>query len=49
MAMAHTSPRASTVCVAGSLFLVGDVLAGLEGRDNPCPIEKPADSMDCLF
>ena len=49
LAMAHTSPRPSTVCVAGSLFLVGDVLGGLEGRDNPCPIEKPADSMDCLF
>jgi hypothetical protein len=35
--------------VAGSLFLVGDVLAVLRGRDNPCPIEKGAASMDCLF
>jgi dihydrofolate synthase / folylpolyglutamate synthase len=37
------------VCVAGSLFLVGDVLAHLGGgRDRPCPIEAGAASMGSL-
>jgi dihydrofolate synthase/folylpolyglutamate synthase len=32
------------VCVAGSLFLLGDVLTLLAGEpDKPCPIEKSAD------
>jgi hypothetical protein len=38
------------VCVAGSLFLVGDVLRHLGGEgDKPCPIEKGAASMKRLF
>jgi dihydrofolate synthase/folylpolyglutamate synthase len=44
--------RAGTpvVCVAGSLFLVGDVLRHLGGEgDKPCPIEKGAASMKRLF
>ncbi|HEY3067304.1 MAG TPA: folylpolyglutamate synthase/dihydrofolate synthase family protein [Methylomirabilota bacterium] len=37
------------LCVAGSLFLVGDVLAHLgRGRDRPCPIEAGAVSMGNL-
>lgn len=46
--MAGRPPRAPVVCVAGSLFLVGDVLRRLEG-DKPCPIEKTAASMGSLF
>jgi dihydrofolate synthase/folylpolyglutamate synthase len=49
LALARTPAHTATICVAGSLFLVGDVLAVLRGRDNPCPIEKGAASMDCLF
>jgi len=38
------------VCVTGSLFLVGEVLARLAGGgDNPCPVEKRADSIEPLF
>lgn len=37
------------VCVTGSLFLVGEVLARLAGGgDNPCPVEKRADSIGPL-
>jgi dihydrofolate synthase/folylpolyglutamate synthase len=37
------------VCVAGSLFLVADVLRHLAGGgDKPCPVEKPAASMGRL-
>lgn len=50
LAMAAGPPRTPIVCVAGSLFLVGDVLRHLAGgRDKPCPIEKGADSMESLF
>jgi dihydrofolate synthase/folylpolyglutamate synthase len=49
LALARTPAHTATICVAGSLFLVGDVLAVLRGRDNPCPIEKGAASMDCPF
>jgi dihydrofolate synthase/folylpolyglutamate synthase len=46
---AERAPRTPILCVAGSLSLIGDVLrlAG-GGGDNPCPIEKPADSMGSL-
>ena len=33
------------ICVAGSLFLIGDVLRHLVGSDKPCSLEKGADSM----
>lgn len=46
--IATRPPRTPVVCVAGSLFLVGDVLRRLEG-DKPCPIEKSAASMNSLF
>ena len=38
-----------TVCVAGSLFLLGDVLRYLTGSDKPCSLEKRADSMRLPF
>jgi dihydrofolate synthase/folylpolyglutamate synthase len=41
---AERSPRTPIVCVAGSLFLVGDVVRRLDG-DKPCSIEKAAASM----
>jgi dihydrofolate synthase/folylpolyglutamate synthase len=44
--------RAATtpvVCVAGSLFLIGDVLRHLAGSDKPCSLEKGADSMRLPF
>jgi dihydrofolate synthase/folylpolyglutamate synthase len=41
---AERPPRASVVCVAGSLMLIGDVLRRLRG-DIPCPVEKAAASM----
>jgi hypothetical protein len=42
-----TAPSAtSIVCIAGSLFLVGEVLAQLAGAgDSPCRIENGTDSM----
>jgi len=46
LALARDARRTPVVCVAGSLFLVGDVLAELVGqRDRPCSIEKTADSI----
>jgi dihydrofolate synthase/folylpolyglutamate synthase len=33
------------VCVAGSLYLIGDVLRYLAGGDEPCSLEKGVDSM----
>jgi dihydrofolate synthase/folylpolyglutamate synthase len=47
--LAERAPRTAVVCVAGSLSLVGDVLRlAAGGGDNPCSIEKPADSMGSL-
>jgi hypothetical protein len=38
------APHTPIVCVAGSLFLLGDVLTLLAGEpEKPCPIEKGAD------
>jgi dihydrofolate synthase / folylpolyglutamate synthase len=42
--VAMRSPQTPIICVAGSLFLLGDVLTLLAGEpDKPCPIEKSAD------
>jgi dihydrofolate synthase / folylpolyglutamate synthase len=50
LAVAEQAPRTPILCIAGSLSLVGDVLRlASGGGDNPCPIEKPADSMGSLF
>ena len=49
LALGERAPRTPVLCVAGSLSLVGDVLrVASGGGDNPCPIEKPADSMGSL-
>ena len=37
------------VCVAGSLFLIGDVLRHIAGSDKPCSLEKGAASMRLPF
>jgi dihydrofolate synthase/folylpolyglutamate synthase len=43
--------RATTpvICVAGSLFLIGDVLRSLAGSDKPCSLEKGTASMSLPF
>jgi dihydrofolate synthase / folylpolyglutamate synthase len=44
LGVAMREPRTPIVCVAGSLYFVGDVLTLLAGEgDKPCPIEKSAD------
>jgi len=48
--LALGDPSTPIVCVTGSLFLVGEVLARLAGGgDNPCPVEKQAGSIGPLF
>ena len=49
LAIADEDPRAEIVCVAGSLTLIGDVLRHVTGSDKPCPVEKPAASIQSLF
>lgn len=49
LALAARDPRHPIRCVAGSLFLVGDVLRHLAGGDKPCRVEKAAASMDFLL
>jgi dihydrofolate synthase/folylpolyglutamate synthase len=49
LAMAAEKPRTPILCVAGSLFLVGEVLRHLAGSDKPCSVEKGADSIESLF
>jgi dihydrofolate synthase/folylpolyglutamate synthase len=46
LALATRPPTTEVVCVAGSLFLVGEILARLEGRQTPCPIEHGAARMN---
>ncbi len=42
--VAMQAPQTPIICVAGSLFLLGDVLSLLAGEpDKPCSIEKSAD------
>ena len=49
LARAAASGGTPVTCVAGSLFLLGDVFRALgSGDDSPCSIEKPADSMGRL-
>ncbi len=47
--VASRVPETPILCVAGSLFLVGDVLRILGGGDKPCSTERGADSMGSLF
>jgi dihydrofolate synthase/folylpolyglutamate synthase len=50
LALMSRPPRAPVTCVAGSLYLVADVLRALGGdREKPCSIEKPAASIEFLF
>lgn len=50
LALATASPETPIVCVAGSLFVVGEALAHLGGGgDNPCPVENAVASMKALF
>jgi dihydrofolate synthase/folylpolyglutamate synthase len=49
LALARDAHATPTICVAGSLYLVGDTLARLLGPDKPCPIENGAASMESLF
>ena len=48
--MATRAPQPPIICVAGSLFLIGDVLTLLAPEpDKPCSIEKGVDSIGPLF
>ena len=49
LAMGSEGGSTPILCVAGSLFLVGEALRHLAGGDKPCPVEKGADSMEALF
>lgn len=49
LAVDAEEPRTPILCVAGSLFLVGEALGRLGGGDNPCSVEKGADSIERLF
>jgi dihydrofolate synthase/folylpolyglutamate synthase len=50
LGMAMRGPVTPIIGVAGSLFLIGDVLTVLAGApDKPCSIEKGADSIESLF
>ena len=48
--MATGAGHTPIICVAGSLFLIGEVLTHLGGEpDKPCSIEKGTDSIETLF
>lgn len=47
--LATRAATTSIVCVAGSLFLVGEVLRHLTGSDKPCSFEKGADRLRLPF
>jgi len=49
LALAARIATTSIICVAGSLFLIGDVLRHLAGSDNPCSLEKGTDSEPLFF
>jgi dihydrofolate synthase/folylpolyglutamate synthase len=49
LALAGSAVKTPIICVAGSLFLVGDVLRHLAGNDKPCSLEKGAASMSLSF
>ena len=49
LALAVAPPRHPIICVAGSLFVVGEALRHLQGADKPCSVEKSAASMKRLL
>jgi dihydrofolate synthase / folylpolyglutamate synthase len=48
LAMATSPAKTDVICVAGSLFLVGEVLGRLGGADTPVAIEDGAPRMNSL-
>ncbi|MGH7392110.1 MAG: hypothetical protein ACREM3_22025, partial [Candidatus Rokuibacteriota bacterium] len=48
LGLAMRPPATPVVCVAGSLFVVGEALTHLGGTEGPCRIENGADSMGSL-
>lgn len=49
LVMATAAPTTPVVCVAGSVSLVGDALAHLQGgHPDPCPIEAPPETTRSL-
>lgn len=49
LALAAAPPRTPIVCVAGSLFLVGETLRALGAGDQPCAVEKAGDGLDSVL
>jgi dihydrofolate synthase/folylpolyglutamate synthase len=49
LALAGAPPRTPVVCVAGSLFLVGDALRALGAGDQPCAVEKAGHGLDSVL
>ena len=49
LALAARIATTPIVCVAGSLSLIGDVLRHVAGSDQPCSLERGAESMGLLF
>jgi dihydrofolate synthase/folylpolyglutamate synthase len=43
------APRTPVVCVAGSLFLVGDALRALGAGDQPCAVENARHGLDSVL
>jgi dihydrofolate synthase/folylpolyglutamate synthase len=48
LALAAGPPRTPVVCVAGSLFLVGDALRAVGAGDQPCAVENAGDGLDSV-
>ena len=48
LALAAAPPRTPVVCVAGSLFLVGDALRAVGAGDQPCAVENAGDGLDSV-
>jgi dihydrofolate synthase/folylpolyglutamate synthase len=46
LALAAAPPRTPVVCVAGSLFLIGEALRALGAGDQPCAVENAEDGLD---
>jgi dihydrofolate synthase / folylpolyglutamate synthase len=49
LTLAGAPPRTPVVCVAGSLFLVGDALRTLGAGDQPCAVEKAGHGLDSVL
>jgi dihydrofolate synthase/folylpolyglutamate synthase len=49
LALATMPPRTPVVCVAGSLFVVGEALRAVGAGDQPCAVEKSGDGLDSVL